>query len=201
LIAINEEPEVNETVIVELAGFTVTIALADFVESAVEIAVTVTVIEDVTNGAAYSPVAEIVPTCELPPPTPFTCHCTAVLVEPVTVAVNCCVTPEAIAAVLGETEIVTAGCPLALMVTVALADLLPSAAGIAVTVTVMSELVTGAWYVPLLEIVPTWALPPLMPFTCHCTEVLLEPVTVAWNCCVPPEATVAEFVDKAIATD
>src|SRR5689334_24747022 len=42
-----------------------------------------------------------------PPVAPFTCHVTAVLVEPVTVAVNCCVAPPATLAVVGEMVIAT----------------------------------------------------------------------------------------------
>jgi len=68
------------------AAFTVTAALAVLVESATAIAVTVTCSGCVGEGALYRPVAEIVPVWLLPPVTPLTCHVTAVLVEPVTVA-------------------------------------------------------------------------------------------------------------------
>jgi hypothetical protein len=44
-------------------------------------------------GAVYSPEALIVPVVELPPATESTDHVTAVLVVPVTVAVNCLVEP------------------------------------------------------------------------------------------------------------
>ena len=57
---------------------------------------------------------------------------TAVLVEPVTVAVNCCVPPVSIEAEVGE--IVTETTEAALTVTVADADLVVSAALVAVTV-------------------------------------------------------------------
>jgi hypothetical protein len=72
----------------------VTVALADpdFVVSAWDTAVTVTVAGlGTAEGAVYSPEVEIVPTDEFPPVTPFTCQVTAVLEVPVTVAVNCCV--------------------------------------------------------------------------------------------------------------
>ncbi len=36
--------------------------------------------------------------------------------------------------------------------------------------------------------------------TCQVTPVLLEPFTVAWNCCVPADATVAEVGEMAIDT-
>jgi hypothetical protein len=43
----------------------------------------------IVAGAVYSPAVEIVPLAAEPPTTPFTSHVTAVLVVPVTVAVNC----------------------------------------------------------------------------------------------------------------
>ena len=51
-----------------------------------------------------------------------------------------------------------------------------------------------------MEIVPTCAFPPATLFTCQVTPVLLEPFTVAWNCCVPADATVAEVGEMAIDT-
>jgi hypothetical protein len=72
----------------------VTVALADpdFVVSAWDTAVTVTVAGlGTAEGAVYSPEVEIVPTDEFPPVTLFACQVTAVLEVPVTVAVNCCV--------------------------------------------------------------------------------------------------------------
>jgi hypothetical protein len=42
----------------------------------------------------------------------------------------------------------------------------------------------GAVYSPAVEIVPTVAFPPVVPFTCQVTAVLEVPVTVAVNCCV-----------------
>ncbi len=47
-------------------------------------------------------------------------------------------------------------------------------------------------YRPELEIVPTVALPPVTPFTCQVTAVLLVFCTVAVNCWVPLAATVAD---------
>jgi hypothetical protein len=62
---------------------------------------------------------------------PVADHVTAVLVVPVTVAVNCCVAPPKTVALAGETLTVTTG---AVTVTVAEADLLVSATLLAATV-------------------------------------------------------------------
>jgi hypothetical protein len=62
-------------------------------------------------------------------------HVTAVLLDPVTVPVNCCVCPALNVADVGETVIVTG-----VSVTVALAFFVASAALVAVTVTVCDEL-------------------------------------------------------------
>jgi hypothetical protein len=59
------------------------------VESAAEVAVTVTVAGDGTViGAVYTPDVEIMPTVALPPATPLTLQFTEVLADPVTVAAN-----------------------------------------------------------------------------------------------------------------
>ena len=62
-------------------------------------------------------------------------HATAVLVVPVTAVVNCCLCPAVRVAVAGVIEMETGG----FTVTTALAFLLPSAALVAVTVTVWAE--------------------------------------------------------------
>ena len=49
------------------------------------------------------------PTVEFPPGTPLTLQVTAVLLVPVTVAVNCCVAPAWTEAEPGETVIATEG--------------------------------------------------------------------------------------------
>src|SRR5215472_1524855 len=54
-------------------------------------------------GAAYNPVASIVPCVESPPLVPFTCHVTAVLLDDVTVALNCCDLPFGTLACFGDT--------------------------------------------------------------------------------------------------
>src|SRR6185437_5835018 len=88
----------------------VTVAEADFVGSAWETAVTETVAGlGTADGPRYRPsfevpgtVVETRPTVELPPLTPLTCQVTAVLVLPLTVAVNCCNANVAKVAVVGE---------------------------------------------------------------------------------------------------
>jgi hypothetical protein len=102
---------------------------------------------------------------------------TAVFVVPVTVAVNCCVPPVSNEAEVGL--IVTAT---AVTVTVAEADLVVSAALVAVTVYVPAVL--GAVYRPLVLTVP--------PVADQVTAVFALPVTVAVNCCVPPVWTEAD---------
>src|SRR5713101_7416141 len=155
------------------AVVTVTVAFADLLVSACAIAVTVTVAGlGTVAGAVYRPAVEIVPTVEFPPVTPFTCHVTAVLLLPVTVAVNCCVVLTTTDALVGE--MLT---PTVVRVTVALADLVVSACDTAVTVTVFGlGTAAGAVYRPAVEIVPTVALPPVTPFTCQVTAVFVVPV-------------------------
>jgi hypothetical protein len=71
------------------------------------------------------------------------------------------------------------------------AERLPSAADIAVTVSDKdAETVDGAVYNPAEVIVPTVELPPEIPATSHVTAVLLALLTVAVNICVPPALNV-----------
>jgi hypothetical protein len=106
----------------------VSVARPNLVVLAAEVALIVTVCCAARDGGAvYNPVEEIFPTAGL------NVHVTAVLLVPVTVAVNCCVPPATIDAVNGLTVTDTAG----VRVTVALADLLPSAADVAFTVTLV----------------------------------------------------------------
>jgi hypothetical protein len=118
----------------------------------------------------YNPEADTVP--------PVVDHVTAVLLEPVTVAVNCWVAPVRIEAEVGFTETTTG----AVTVTVADADFEVSATLTAVTVYVPG--VAGAVNTPLLETDP--------PVVDQFTDVLLVPVTLAVNCWVAPAMTVAE---------
>jgi hypothetical protein len=91
---------------------TVTLALADAVESATLVALIATVAGLGTHqGAVYTPDVEIVPTVPLPPAMPLTFQVTAVLVLPVTVALNCCVLNPATEALVGETlTLIADGC-------------------------------------------------------------------------------------------
>jgi hypothetical protein len=80
-------------------AFTVTVALADLLVSAVLVAFTVTVRSAVTAGAVNRPDGLIVP--------PVADQVTDHLKLFATVAVNCWVLPEATVALLGETETLT----------------------------------------------------------------------------------------------
>jgi len=89
---------------VDIQDVTVTVAGDDFVESACEVAVTVTCAGFGTvAGAVYSPALEIVPLAA----PPATLQVTAVFDVPVTVALNCCVLPTGTLAAVGATEMVT----------------------------------------------------------------------------------------------
>ena len=69
---------------------TVSAAVADLVESAWAMAVTVTLAGlGTADGAVYRPEVETVPWVESPPVTPLTCQVTAKFVVPDTVGVNC----------------------------------------------------------------------------------------------------------------
>ncbi len=87
---------------------TVTADNADFVVSAWLVAVTVTVVVETTDGAVKSPLLEIVPAEDA--------HVTAVFVEPLTVATNCCVVPEDSVSLVGVIEMDTPAGAAALMV-------------------------------------------------------------------------------------
>lgn len=116
----------------------------------------------------------------------------------VTVGVNCCVPPAGTGALVGAIEIVTVG---AVRVTTAEAAFVVSATEVEVTVTVV-ELgsFVGAVYKPVVLTVPMIASPPVSPFTLHVTEVLVDPVTVAVNCCVAPPAMLAVVGEIVTAT-
>jgi len=144
------------------AVWTVTLAVAFFEASAAEVAVTVKL--PPADPAVKRPPVDTV--------QPVAAQVTAVLDEPVTVAVNCCVWPDCKEALAGETETETAG--VACTVTAALADFVVSAAAVAVTVKLPA--VDPAVKRPALEIVP--------PVAVQVTAVFEEPVTVAVNCFV-----------------
>jgi hypothetical protein len=118
-------------------GLSVTVAVADFVVSAADVAFTLAVETLVTlAGAVYKPLAESVP-------KPVHDQVTAVLAVPVTVAVNCWVWPPPSKADVGEiaTDIAAGG----FSVTVADADLVGSLVEVADTVAVeVAVMVAGA---------------------------------------------------------
>jgi len=92
------------------AAAIVTVAAADFVVSACETAVTVTVAGlGAVAGAVKRPEVEIVPWVESPPATPLTCQVIAVFVVPVTVPVNCSVAEGATVPVGGAIVTVITG--------------------------------------------------------------------------------------------
>jgi hypothetical protein len=82
-------------------------------------------------------------------------------------------------------------------VTVAVALFVASACAVALTVTVAGlGALAGAVYKPLAEIVPCVA----SPETCQVTAVFAAFVTVAENCCVCPDVTVAVVGDIVTLT-
>ena len=111
---------------------TVTLADAERVASATEVAVTVTPEAGTAAGAVYSPVLLTVPTAVLPPATPFTLHLTPRFCESFcTVAVNCWVIEKPKLVEVGATDTLIGA------VTVMVAALLfvPSVTEVAVSVT------------------------------------------------------------------
>jgi hypothetical protein len=86
-------------------ALTVTVADADCAGSAALVAVTVYV--PGALGAVYSPSGEMVP--------PVADQVTAVMSEPVIIAVNCCVPPGNNDAAVGDTDTVTGGAATALL--------------------------------------------------------------------------------------
>jgi hypothetical protein len=172
-------------------GTTVTVAPPDAELSAWETALTVTVVATLPPlpfervgtppGATYKPLLETNPSCWLPPATPFTFQLTAVFEEPVTFAVNCCVSKSPTLALSGET--LTATFEPAVTVTTADPDALCEALAwdAAMIVTCAGEgTVVGALYKPVGEMLPLVA----PPATLHVTAVFVVPETVAVNCCV-----------------
>jgi hypothetical protein len=78
------------------------------------------------------------------------------------------------------------------MVMEAVADLVESATLVALTVALVLTLTVGAVYCPDVETVPALAD--------QFTAVLVVPVTVSANCCVPPDGTVAEVGEMETET-
>jgi hypothetical protein len=176
-------------------GWMVTVALPDAELFTCETALTVTVVvmllpllSDFVGtplGATYNPLVDINPMVWLPPAMLLTSQVTAVLGEPFTDAVNCCVPKFATVAAPGDT-LTEVGGPVT--VTVADADFVESACAVAFTVTCGGfGTVAGAVYSPVVEIAPLAA----PPATLQVAAVFDVPVTVAVNCCVLPTATLA----------
>jgi hypothetical protein len=115
--------------VTKIGTVTVTCAEADFEGSATEVAVTVTEMElpEMLEGAVYNPLALTVP-------PPLADQVTLVLEVPVTVAVNCCVTPASKVTLAGDTLTEITG---TVIVICAEPDFERSAFDIAVTVTVV----------------------------------------------------------------
>ena len=114
-----------------MGGRMVTDAESLFVGSATEVAVTETCAGlGTAGGAVYSPPLETVPHAAPLHPLPLTFQETAVLLVPVTAAVNCWLRPALIWADFGETLTVTGGAT----VPVADPDLVGSATEVAVMV-------------------------------------------------------------------
>jgi hypothetical protein len=170
-------------------GRIVTVTDADLVISAFAVAVTITCAGFGTPaGAVNRPLDEIVPQVAPEQPTPLRLHVTAVFVEPVTLAVNCCVFPAPTCAVVGEMLTATGG----RIVTDADAVLVLSAVEVATTVTSAGlGTAPGAVYKPLAEIVPQLVPEQPAPVRLHATAVFVVLVTVAVNCCVFPVTTFA----------
>ena len=163
----------TETLTVVVAGSTVTTALAAFVGSALLVARTVTFIALLTLGAVNFPPSVTEPA--------LVDQVTPVLLVPWTLAVNCWPAPEVIVVEDGETATLTLD-PAATETT-ALAVLVVSAALVARMVTVVAAETLGAVKLPMLVIDPALAD--------QVTPVLLVPWTLAENCCVAPDATLA----------
>jgi hypothetical protein len=165
---------------------TVTVALADLVGSATDVAVR----EKKgglggTEGAVNNPEEVTVPQTVPAQPIPVIVQVTAVLDEPVTLALNCFCALTPTSAVVGEIEIPTA--PPELMVTVADPDLVGSDNKVAVTATIAGlGTLLGAVYRPLALMAPQEDPLHPLPDTLQISTGAQSPFTVALNCnCVP----------------
>jgi hypothetical protein len=167
-----------------IAATKVTVALADFVASAFEVAVTATV-EGLGTlaGVLYKPLLLMVPHALPVHPVPATVHVTPVLDDPVTVAVNFRLPPVVTVAEVGEIDTEIADC----INTLADPDFVGSAVEVARTVTSAGfGTALGAVYSPVEVIVPHAAPLQPVPLTLHVTPGEVVPVTFATNCCRPP---------------
>jgi len=158
-------------------GTTVTCEVATLFPSATLVAVTVTLVEEVTEGAVNKPLVDIVPA--------LACQVTAVLLVDVKAAENCCLPPDERVAAEGETLI--AALFRGTTVTSETA-VLESDALVAVTVTFVEDVTAGAVSRPVSEIVPALARQRMAE---ERIPVLPADVRVAKNCCWAPEEIVA----------
>jgi hypothetical protein len=145
-------------------GATATVALDFLVESALLVAVTVTLVLPLTTGAVNMPLLETTPALED--------QVTAVLLVPCTVAANCWALPDVTLALFGETDTVMVD-PDGTTETVALELFVASAWLVALTITVVLVVTAGAVKIPPSDTVPALAD--------QLTLVLVVPSTVAEN--------------------
>jgi hypothetical protein len=152
-------------------GTSVSTELPVLAGSAALVAMTVTDCwELIAAGAVYNPVAEIEPTAG-----GLMVQVSDVFPVPVTVAVNCCVWPPKMFAVGGVTLTATGA---RLMVAEDDTELLKVLVAFAVIVWAV-EMIAGAVYSPVVEIVPTLGV--------RLQVTLLEmPAALTENCCVCP---------------
>jgi len=104
---------------------------------------------------------------------------TAVFVVLLTVAVNCCVPADLMLALVGVTCTLTGVTELELIVMVAVACLVAFATLVAVTDALVFVVIAGAVYSPELEMLPA--------LVDQVTAFVEAPLTVAANCCFPPD--------------
>jgi hypothetical protein len=155
------------------------VALADLLESACDVAVTVTSAADATDaGAVYSP--EALTTPHVPSEHEDRLHVTDVFVVPVTVTVNWWESAAPMSTDDSERLTFTGT-----SFTVAEPVLEVSDCSVATTVTLAAlGIRDGAVYKPLVSMVPQAA--PVHPVRLQTTAVEVVPVTVAVNCWVAP---------------
>lgn len=183
-----------------VAAVMVTVAFADWLGAATDVAVMVTVGGAGTlAGAVYKPEAEMDPHAEPEQPVPATVQFTDVFVLPVTVAENCFCPPALTWTVDGDTDTDTDAA--ASISTVAEADFVGSATEVALTVACGGlGTAAGAVYRPLALIVPHDPATHPTPDTVQVTAVLEVPVTLAANCCFPLFATVTSVGETVTPT-
>jgi hypothetical protein len=186
--------EVGEMVILT-PGTIVTVALADLVGSATDVAVTEK--NGGLGGAAGAvnrPDGLIVPHVLPAQPIPEIVHTTAVLEEPVTMALNCFRVLTPIWALVGEIEIATTVPDV--IVTVADADLVGSESNVAVTATIGGfGPEEGAVYSPLALMLPQAEPLQPLPEMLQINTGLVFPFSAAVNCNFAPGFSCAEDGD------